>query len=307
MSNTIIRHFTSWFFEPPNDPWVSISFSVDARAAIAYLERLAQADGARVSLNHLLAGIIGRVLRAHPYANARIIRGRVVQEEKIGVAMPVNLLGHEAGKSRELSIMAVEDVDRRSLRDIAREARKAVKEEREGRIQNPLVARLLPALEGTPRVVVHGALHAINQAMKVPPVARAFYQQVPVTTGLTNPGATLRASDGFQFRGGAMSVPNRLVHVSTIWGTAPLQEEVMPIGGEPTVVQAIPMILVFDHRVIDGVRAGRLVQAVADLIRDPEPIFGEDGRAEGPLDELPPRRDPEDGTKRRGPTTLTGS
>ncbi len=287
VSSTIIRHFTSWFFEPPNDPWVSISFSVDGRAALAYLDRLAERDrlaggtGSRVSLNHLLAAIIGRVLRDHPYANARIIRGRVVQEHKVGVAMPVNLLGHEAGKSRELSIMAVEDVDRRSLRDIAGEARKTVREEREGRIQNPLIARLLPALDGTPRAVVHGALHVINRAMRVPSVARAFYNQVPVSTGLTNPGAALRANDGFQFRAAAMSVPNRLVHVATIWGAAPLQDEVMPIDGEPTVVRAIPMVLVFDHRVIDGVRAGRLVQAVADLIRDPEPVFGEDGRRGG--------------------------
>ena len=39
----------------------------------------------------------------------------------------------------------------------------------------------------------------------------------------------------------------------------------------------LPMMLLFDHRLIDGVMAGRLAKTFGELLRDPGAAFGPDG------------------------------
>ena len=44
----------------------------------------------------------------------------------------------------------------------------------------------------------------------------------------------------------------------------------------------LPLVLVFDHRLFDGVIAGRLLAHLAGMLRDPEATFGVDGTRIGP-------------------------
>ena len=101
----------------------------------------------------------------------------------------------------------------------------------------------------------------------------------PVTTGLTNPGASLGGEEGVLVRGGAVHLPNRLVHVGTFWGISPIQDEVIPVDGVPAVRPMLPVLLVFDHRLVDGVLAGRLLKTFVGILRHPEAVFGADGES----------------------------
>lgn len=271
-----------WWFDPPNSPWVSANVAIDFSNARRYLDSLATQPGPRVSVQHLLSGAIGRTLAGFPDANARIIGGRIVHQDRVGIVAPVNLLGHRAGQKRELSFAVTADVHRRALRDIAADTRRAVKDERNDRITNPLARVVIRGLERAPGAFSTRGLDALAQAMERRPVADRIYDQAPFTAGLTNPGAAIGERPGILFRGAAVNIPNKLVHVGTLWGITAVQDEVVAVDGVPAVRPMLPVLLVFDHRLIDGVRASRLLLRFHEILDDPAATFGPDGRAEGP-------------------------
>ncbi len=271
-----------WFRQPYGQAYVSLSIAVDMTHSLAFLDRLAKVDGPKVSVQHLLSGVIGRTLHHHPAANARIIGRRIFPIESVAAAMPVNLLGHAGESSSELGMALVEKLEARSLREIAVATRGVVKEERAGRSANPFVGFLKGMASRMPQRVLDKALDAVDRGMQTPSVARQVYDQFPVTTGLTNPGAALSNLAGARFTGGSFSLPQKLLHVGTLWGVSMITEDVMVVDGELAVRPVLPMLLIFDHRLIDGVSAGRLLQFLVSVLQDPEAWFGEDGTHAGP-------------------------
>ncbi len=117
--------------------------------------------------------------------------------------------------------------------------------------------------------------------MQRPRLASHVYKLVPATTALTNPGAAVGAVGlkGAWFRGGAIQIPPRLVHVGTLWGLGAVQEEVVAVGGKVEVRPVLPVLFVFDHRLIDGVKATRLITRFVALLQDPVAAFGPLGEA----------------------------
>ena len=279
---SIIRRFTHWFFSPPFSPWVTVSFAVDAKPALDYLKRVEAStpdDAPHVTVNDLLAGVIGRTLREHPELNRRILGRHYYQLDDVGLAMPVNLVGHEEGASRELGLMFVPDVDKLSLQSIAARSTRMVNEERVGKSSNPLVNWTMNFAKSIPGGLLGGGFEALDRALRQPRVVREIYRQAPVSAGLTNPGAAARGAvgNGLWIRGGSMSIPDRMWHIGSVWGLLPVQDEVVPIDGVATVRPVMPGILIFDHRLIDGVRAGQVIRTFAEKLRDPEPLFGPTG------------------------------
>lgn len=288
-ASSVIRRFTLWWFRQPGAiTHVSVNVQIDATAALAYIAGLAERDRRaqdgrpHVSLQHLLAGAIGRALREHPAANARVVGRHIVPSARVGLAMPVNLLGHAAGDRAELGMAIVDGVCSRSLREIAAETGRAVQGERSGRSTHPLVGALKGLGARVPQVALDRGLDLLDRLGQHRPFAAGMAAQLPVTAGLTNPGAAVGAMPGMRFMGGAFSLPRALVHVGTVWGITPIQPEVMVVDGAPAVRPALPVMLLFDHRLIDGVRAGRLLQRFGSLLLDPAAAFGEDGERSAP-------------------------
>lgn len=268
------RQALMWWFDAPVNAHVSANIAVDFTAARAYLTRL-QADGAPVTVHHLVVAVIARVLREFPVANARIFAGRVVRKEEVGVVMPVNLIGHS--DRSELSMSIIPRVDRMPLRELAARQRREVAEERSGTPRNPLFRALFRMTEVMPAAVVRRTLDVLDLAWRTPILSEAAWGIAPFTTAITNPGAAFGAAEGVWFRGAAVSLPQRLTHVGTLWGISGVQPEVVPVDGRPEVRPVLPVVLVFDHRLFDGVMAGRILMRFAEILMDPAAIFGELG------------------------------
>ncbi len=268
-----------WWFETPASPWVSANIAVDITTARAYLASLPlDEEGNRPTLQHLLCGAVGRTLTAWPMANARIVGRRIVPQDRVGVAMPVNLLGHAEGERRELGMVVVEDAGRASLRDLARRTRRTVRNERSGETDNAFFRAMIRLAEGAPDAAMRRTLDGLDRARRLGGVDTRLHALMPVTTGLTNPGAAFREAPGVLFRGGAISLPDRLVHVGTLWGVSAAQDEVIPVDGVPAVRPMLPILLVFDHRLVDGILASRVLLHLARILKDPAATFGADGQ-----------------------------
>jgi len=275
-----IRRFLLWWFSEPMSPWVSVNVSVDFLAAQDYLEKLAlDSSKPKVSVQHLLCACIVRGLQKVPQANANIIGGRIFARNSIGMAMPVNLLGHKGGAQRELSLMLVKQVEQKSLRSLAEEGRNSVKQEREGKLANPFLKVLLQMVESLPLRASNRTFSMMERMMRQPRFANKVYELFPVTTVLSNPGSTLpREVDGVLFRSSSLNIPLRGMHIGSFWGISAIQKEVIPIQNVPTVRPMLPILLIFDHRLIDGVKATQLMMEVVSCLQNPEPIFGETGQ-----------------------------
>lgn len=273
-----IRRGLTWWFSPPMNPYVSVSGAIDFSAAQRYLAALRE-GGVTVSTHALVAGAVAQTLRAWPVANGRVNGRTIERAEHVGIAMPVNLLGHEGGRSRELSATLVEEAETLSLVDLASTTRTKVAGERTGKVENPVMRGILKWAEAAPPGVLERGLDGLDRLLKVPVVARAFFQAVPVTTALTNPGAAFSNESGALFRATAVQIPGRLVSIGTLWGVSVVQDEVIAVDGRPEVRPMLPVLLVFDHRLFDGVIAGRVMRTFAGILRDPAAVFGARGDA----------------------------
>jgi pyruvate/2-oxoglutarate dehydrogenase complex dihydrolipoamide acyltransferase (E2) component len=278
-----VRRFLLWWFRPPrSQPWVSVSASIDYEPALAYLAGLK--GGPRVTVNHLFVAAVARVLSEFPVANRRVVGGRIFQLPSVGVAAPVNLLGTDS--PLEVTMMGLNEVESMSLRDIADATTKTVQSERGGSPTLPAVKLLVGMMKHLPTRATHVGFRAAGRVAHTPALAGAVHKLVGVSTVITNPGSAMRDTEGLLFRGGAINLPDNLIHVGTLWGLGSLQPEVRALGDDATVRRCLPFSFVFDHRLFDGVMAGRIVTRLNAIHRDPGAVFGEDGRV--PVGELPP-------------------
>lgn len=273
-----IRKFAMWWMRR-GTRYVSSSVAVDFHAASLYLDRLRDEQGPRVTVQNLVCGAVSRLYTEYPVANRRILGRQIYQAPSVGIAMPVNLVGH-AGQAHtgETSLMVVEQVEKLSLRDIASATRRSVDRERQGDLSHPVARGAMRVLRHLPGPAFRMGLRSVAGVLEAPGMARLGWKVVPMTTAVTNVGATTRAVPGALFRGAAYELPDRLVHTGSLWGVGPVQDEVIPVEGRPMVRPVLPIVLVFDHRLFDGVIASQLLTRFAAILQDPEAVFGPQGR-----------------------------
>jgi len=255
-----IRRGLLWWFQPPAMPYLSTSFVVDITEARAYLRRCSALAGRKITLQHLVAAAVINVQRAFPMANARIVGRRIVRETQIGLAMPVSLLESGAPSQRELSMAVLTQAEGLSLVALAEACDRLFTAERSDQVGNPVFRALLSAFDHLPDGPLWAGLDLVEGLQKIPAVADRLYAMVPATTGVTNPGAAVRMPAGIWLRGGALALPQRL-H-----------------AGQPAVRPVLPIVYVFDHRLFDGVMAGRILHHFGQILLDPAAVFGEAGQ-----------------------------
>lgn len=276
---SVLRKFTLWFFKyPPFSPYVTANIVIDFEPALEYLRGLGSEP--KVTINDLMMAAVGRLYTEFPEANRRVIGNKIFEMERVCVAAPVDLLDAPAAK-QELALAMIEDVDTRSLLQIAEKSKRTVSSERKGKPAHPLLKALLPLGERAPDFAFRGALSAVDRLGRSSLFAPMMHRLVPISCVLSNPGAVFKDFEGGRFLGASMSPPARLAPVGSIMGLSAVQDEVMAIGGKPVVRKGLPLAYVFDHRLFDGVMCSRILRRLAELLLEPAKVFGTDGKAVG--------------------------
>lgn len=274
-----VRKALMWWFHWPGNPYICVTAAVDFRRSQSYLEQLNTGQQPKVSINHLVVAAVTRVLREFPEANAWLLGHSIKRQEHVGVGMPVNLQGHQAGAHQEVGLAVVQRSDTMTLRGVAGACRGTVKAERGGKTANRLIRAVSGVADRLPYGVLARGLGLFHLATRNPLVATLLQQQLGFTTVVTNAGAPFGKLKGAQLRGVAMELPQRLFHLGTVWGISAVQDEVFPVDGVPVVCPALPVVLVFDHRLFDGVKAGQILIRFVEILQDPAAVLGPDGDA----------------------------
>jgi len=280
MSQSIIRRTLLWWFRWPANPWLSVSVACDFSAARAYLAGLKGGAGPRVTVQHLVLGMVARLLHEAPEANARAVGRSIERMRSIGAVVPVDLVGHAGGRRRESSIALVERMERMSLRDIAAAVDRSASTARAGRDDHALVRAMTWVAERTPDALFELGLDLVDRASRAPRLSRWLGERLSISTAVSNPGAVFagdRFAAGGVLRGFAAGPPDRILHLGTIWVLGTVQDEVVPVDGRPEVRPMLPLTLLADHRIVDGVAIGRLLARGAAILAAPAETFGPDG------------------------------
>jgi len=273
---SITRKFLLWYFRyPPYNPYVTVHCAVDATPLLAYVEAINGGAGPRVTLQHLVTAAVARTYREHPKVNASVIGPRVVRHDSVGVAMPVDLVDDDG--SADLGLVIVDHAETLSLRELAARTRSHVERER-GTSKGFSWSRLgYRVLDRAPTRLLNGGLNVAGRLARLGPIAHRLHQRFPVSVVVSNVGAAVDVPPGVMVRGGSLALPNRLVEIGSVLGVFPVNDEVLAIDGEPTVRPVMPFSFIWDHRLFDGVVAGRMLTRLTEILADPAAVFGDRG------------------------------
>lgn len=262
-----------WFFdEPSNDPYVSINFDVAAAPALTFLDAHAREHGERASLQHLVSRAIALALAQTPALNVKVLGRAIYQLDSVSLAMPVHLGGDtegmRAGKD-ETGMIVVPDVDRKSLLDVARETRAISETERRGETVFNGSALARKFMRAVPAGVLHTSLDLARTVTRQPVVHSILRSQLAVSSAVTNVGSIVKLPPGARFRGASTTIPSKVTPVASVFGVGPVQDAALVQDGAVVAGRVLPIIMMVDHRAIDGVLMGTAATRVARMLTEP--------------------------------------
>jgi len=263
------RRLAAATWRTPDNPQFWGAADVDAAPLLELIARAREA-GRTVTVTHLLGRAVGHAFGRHPEANFRLVWGRAVPRPSVDVFIVATVDG-----GRSLSGVRVDNVDSRSVLELAEELERRLEALRAGRERTmgggstladrlpwPLLrlgARFLPWLAGEAGV----SLRALG--MPACPFGCAM---------VTNVGAL-----GLPVAFGPLA-PLYRVPVLVVAGA--VVDKPVAVEGRVEVRAVLPVVATFDHRYYDGFMAGELQRAFLAYLADPATHEAELGGSPAP-------------------------
>lgn len=262
------RRALLWYFDAPsNDPYVSLNFDVELAPVRAFLDAFAREHGERIGVQHVLTKAVARCLVELPALNVKILDRAIYQLDRVNVAMPVHLDRHRAGGD-ETGMTVVHGVDRKSLLEIARDTRSNAAAERADAPKLFGTGLMRRGAKLLPDRALRAGLDAVGWAMNQPSTYR-LAPDLAISSAVTNVGAVFSLPRGARFRSVSATVPAKLGPVATVFGVAPAEDAIVADDGAPSARRVLPIVMIVDHRAVDGFLMATAASRVAEGLLDP--------------------------------------
>ena len=234
--------------------------TVDATNAVAYLARLREESGEKVTITHLVGAAVARALAKAPGLNGRILFGRYIPHETVDIAFLVSLDG-----GQNLAKAKVRSLDKKSVVDVAVELRELAGRLRSGqddsfkKSMGPI--RLLPTWLIRPLLWATGWL-----ASSLGLSANAFgVERFPFGSCIITSVGMFGLDEGW-----APPTPFARVPVYVLLGAVRHRPAV--VDGEVKIREELTLCATIDHRFLDGFQGGILAKEVKRLLESPEEL-----------------------------------
>lgn len=242
----------------PVDPSVYGRLEVDMTNALTYAEAESQRTGAKVTPTHIVVRGVASALRRRPGANAMIRLNRVYERKEVDIFCQVAI----PGDTPDLSGAVIRKADTKLAGDIAQELREkalAVREDRDeelGKSRKSL--DLLPAFLYRPVLWFLAVLqYALNLDLRFLGLPRDAFGSAMVTSigslGIDEAYAPLVP----------MSRTPMVISVGKVSDRAVVRDGAIVI--RPICV----LSACFDHRIMDGLTAGKVASELSAYLADP--------------------------------------
>ena len=241
----------------PRDPSVYAVLEIPMRSALAYLERLREETGTRVTVTHLVTRGIALALRQYPQLNGIVARGRIMLRDTVDIFLQVAIEG-----GTELSGLKISRADEKSPVEIARDMEERVERLRQRRDRQ--VERTKSMLDRIPLPVLGPVMRAISYLIYDLDLDLSRLGVVKDEFGsamITNVGMFGLA------QAHAPLVPFSRTPLVVLVGE--VQDKPVAESGRVVVRPVMNLGVTFDHRFMDGYHGGAMAQLFRAYLEDP--------------------------------------
>lgn len=246
----------------PRDPTVYGIVDIEVSGALAYIDRVREATGARVTMTHMIARGLALSIRAFPQANGIVARRRIMLRDTVDIFLQVATEG-----GRDLSGFKVPRTDEKSVIELSREVEERVerlrtKRDRQVERTKSILDRVPLFLLGPMMRTIAYLVYDLDLDLSRLGIVKDEFGSAMVsnigTFGLTSALAPL--------------VPFSRTPIVVLVGH--VEERAIVVDGQ---IAARPMLTLgctFDHRFLDGYQAGKMVDIIRAYMTDPEQYEG---------------------------------
>jgi pyruvate dehydrogenase E2 component (dihydrolipoamide acetyltransferase) len=249
-------------WRPPRDPSVYAIVDIPVQGALAYIDKVREATGARVTVTHMVARAVALGIRAFPQLNGIVARRRILLRDTVDIFIQVATQG-----GRDLSGFKVVRADEKTVVEIAREVEQRVellRTRRDRQVERPksiLDRTPMPTLGPAKRTLAYLTYNDDLDLSRFGIVKDEFGSAMVsniATFGLSTAMAPL--------------VPFSRTPLVVLVG----QVEQRPVVEDGHIV-ARPMLtlgVTFDHRFMDGYQGGKMADLMRAYMSEPEQYEG---------------------------------
>src|SRR5262245_33080935 len=246
----------------PQDPSVYAVVDMPVTGALAYIDRVREATGVRLTLVHLIARALALGIRAFPQLNGIVARKRIMLRETVDIFLQVATEG-----GRDLSGFKVVRADEKSVVEIAREVAERVemlrtrRDKQVERTKSVLDRIPLPILGPVMRTIAY-LIYDLDLDLSRLGIVKDEFGSAMVsnvgTFGITTAMAPL--------------VPFSRTPLVVLVGQA--EDRAVVEEGRVVVRPLLTLGVTFDHRFMDGYQAGKMAELMREYLTDPERFEG---------------------------------
>jgi hypothetical protein len=255
---------------PPKDPQFYGDLELDAGALLSYREEASRAAGVHLTVTHLVGRAVAHGLAEVPELRVRLAHGREHVRRSVDVFFIV-----ATANGQELTGVKIENADRKSAVDIARELTRRCAAIEAG--HDVELGRGKDLLARLPRCMLRGALHvgAWLTADRNLDLSRFGMPRQAF-------GGAMITSVGMWGISHAYSPLAHYYRVPVLILVGAVRKMPAVAGDEVVVRPILTMTATFDHRYVDGFHAARFAAAVRSYCESParfEPALPAAGQA----------------------------
>ncbi len=249
----------------PREGYIHARLDVDVEQALAFVARLRERSGQRVTLTHLVGKAVGEVLTRVPEFNRTLVLDTLLEHERADLSILVGLDGGE-----DVDWVKLEDIGGKAVVDIAREVDAGATRVRErgaraGR-RGGIAERVLPVFLLRPLMALAGGYAAgMGGSLRVFGVAPRPFGSAVITNA-----ATFGIDEVYDPRTG-------FGHVSFNVVICRVRERPTVVDGRVEARRCFNLCVNADHRVVDAVHLGRALDVLREVLENPWPLEGLDG------------------------------
>jgi pyruvate dehydrogenase E2 component (dihydrolipoamide acetyltransferase) len=249
-------------WRPPRDPSVYAIVDIPVQGAIAYIDKVREATGARVTVTHMVARAVALGILAIPQVNGIVERRRILLRDTVDIFIQVATQG-----GRDLSGFKVVRADEKTVVEIAREVEQRVELLRTRRDRQ--VERTKSVLDRIPMPILGPFMRTIAYLVYDLDLDLSRFGIVKDEFGsaMVSNIATFGLSTAM-----APLVPFSRTPLVVLVG----QVEQRPVVEDGHIV-ARPMLtlgVTFDHRFMDGYQGGKMADLMRAYMSEPEQYEG---------------------------------
>jgi len=260
----------------PRSPTAYGMLDIDCEPSLAYIERLRETSGEKVTLTHVLGRAVAIALAEHPEVNGFVSGGRLMLRDTVDLFFQVVYFDDDEApdapamgkrkkekKGANLAGVKVRGADRKSTVDIARELREsATKIRARGDAETARGSAMLAKLPGPLVGLATRAGAALSYDLGMNLSRFGIPYDAFGSCMITNVGVF-----GVTVAWAPLIEMSRVPVVLTLGAV----REVPVVRNGAVVVGRVATVgVAFDHRVMDGYHAGKMAHTVQEAMASPE-------------------------------------